>query len=361
MLLPGIGETGQRRLGESHALIVGCGALGSAIADSLCRAGVGQLTIVDRDVVEWTNLQRQSLFDEEDVRQGMPKAEAAKARLERVNSNITINAVVTDFNATNAERYGANADLILDGLDNFETRYLLNDLAVTYGLPYVYGGAIGTTGMAMTILPHPAAQRNQQQLKIQWNEDQATACLRCLFPEAPPPGSTPTCDTAGVLGPVVNLIAAHQSAEAIKLMTGNIDAIDRTLLSVDVWNNTIRQFNVDRAADDACICCGQGHFEYLTGAAAGASTALCGRNAVQVTPSSDAMSAKLDLQSIQSRLNAHGEFTCNPFLLRGVLSAERGDNGDDVELTVFPDGRAIIKGTSEPDKARSIYAKYIGS
>ena len=361
MLLPGFGETGQQRLREAHTLIVGCGALGSAIADSLCRAGIGELTIVDRDVVEWTNLQRQSLFDENDVKKGIPKAEAAKARLKQVNSHVTINAIVADFNASNAERFAQDADIIMDGLDNFETRYLLNDLAVARGMPYVYGGAVGTTGMAMTILPHGSHARPDQQSEITWSDDDTTACLRCIFPEAPPPGTTPTCDTIGVLGPLVNMIAAHQSTAALKILTGNIDALDRSLLSVDLWNNTIRQFNVNRASDEQCVCCGQRRFEYLSGEVRGASTALCGRNAVQITPAGGEHTGTLDLPALVKRLNGHGEFTSNRFLLRGTLTQEQGDNNGSIELTVFPDGRAIVKGTDEPDRARNIYDKYVGS
>lgn len=364
MLLPGFGEAGQRRLGEAHALIVGCGALGSAIADSLARAGVGTLTIVDRDLVETTNLQRQVLFDEDDVEGAVPKAEAARARLARVNRQVTVHARVEDFSARNATALATGADIILDGLDNFETRYLLNDLAVKHGIPYVYGGAVGTTGVSMAVLPHPSARKaSARQSAVTWNETEATPCLRCVFPEAPPPGSTPTCDTAGVLGPVVSIIAGFQSSQALKILTGNVASVDRSLLSIELWTNEFRRFDVSGARQSGgCPCCDGGVFDYLEGSAASNTTALCGRNAVQITPSARSAPAGLvDLAATAARLSAHGEFSHNGYLLRGVFSGERGSEGSAIELTLFPDGRAIIKGTPEPEAARSIYAKYVGA
>jgi molybdopterin/thiamine biosynthesis adenylyltransferase len=364
MLLPGIGDEGQRRLGESHALIVGCGALGCVIADALARAGVGSLTLIDRDLVEITNLQRQILYDESDVEAGLPKAEAARARLTAINSEIEIRAFVDDFNAGNAEQYANDADLILDGLDNFETRYLLNDLAVKHGLPYIYGGAVGTNGVSMTVLPHAARASRETRSRVRWTDAQATPCLRCVFPEAPPPGASPTCDTAGVLGPIVSMIASHQAAQAIKLMTGNLDAVDRSLLSVDVWWSETRRFDVSTARGEgeaaACRCCVEGRFEYLEGGVASGTTSLCGRDAVQITPPGG-QSASIDLDAATERLAPHGAFVHNRFLLRGTFATERGRNGESIELTLFPNGRAIIKGTPEPEVARSIYAKYVGA
>lgn len=365
MLLPGIGEKGQQRLREAHAAIVGCGALGTVIADSLARAGVGTLTIIDRDIVELTNLQRQVLYDESDAAGQVPKAAAAKARLSRVNSQITINAHVDDFSARNAERLIGEADIILDGLDNFETRYLLNDLAVATGRAYCYGGAVGTTGMAMTILPVSTARRSASSPSriVTWNDDQATPCLRCLFPDPPPPGSTPTCDTAGVLGPVVALVASMQAASALKLLTGNIDALDRAMLSIELWDNEIRRMDVSGARRDDCPCCGSGAFDYLEGGAGSATTSLCGRNAVQVSPMSDRNSdaREIDLNALATRLASFGEFKVTPYLLRGEFRQERGSKGEPIELSLFPNGRAIFKGTSEPDVARTLYAKYLGS
>jgi len=352
MLLPGIGESGQRALLQSHALIVGCGALGTIIADSLTRAGLGALTIVDRDVVELTNLQRQILFDERDVEEGIPKAEAAKHKLATINSQVRVHAVVEDFNHTNAERIARGADIILDGLDNFATRYLLNDLSVKRGLPYLYGGAVATTGMACTFVPGEGP------------------CLRCIFPEAPPPGATATCDTAGVLGSVVAMIAHHQVTQAIKLLTArahpeNLDAVDRSLLAIDAWRNDARRLDVSgaRGPESQCPCCVQRRFEYLEGALGSSATSLCGRGAVQINPrllSAESGNGTADLPALAQRLASHGEFKVGEHLLRGRLARERGDEGKPIELTIFPDGRAIIAGTARPELARAIYDRYIG-
>ncbi len=352
MLLPGIGEEGQRRLRESHALIVGCGALGTYIADFLTRAGVGTLTIVDRDVVELTNLQRQVLFDEHDAQVGVPKAVAARDKLLRINKQVDIRAFVEDFNPRNAERILGDSGLILDGLDNFETRYLLNDLAVKHGRPYIYGGAVGTTGMTMAVIPGEPG------------EPGGTPCLRCVFPEAPPPGSSATCDTAGVWGPVVAMIAARQASQALKLMTGNIEQLDRKLVSIDVWGNDCRGFEVSAGRRKDCICCGERKFEYLEGGRGSDVVSLCGRNAVQVLPNSggdEAEQVMIDLVALANRLGPHGEFSGTENLLRGTLrDGAQFVAENEVELTVFADGRAIIKGTAEVEVAKSIYAKYVG-
>ena len=364
MLLSGIGEAGQRRLLDSHVLLVGCGALGCAIADSLARAGVGTLTILDRDTVEITNLQRQVLFDERDVAQGTPKALAAASRLGQVNSTITIHPFADDFNASNAESYIGNVDVIVDGLDNFQARYLLNDLAVKHRLPYVYGGAVAMTGMTMAILPHGEISTQFAARRVTWSDEQATPCLRCVFPDAPPPGASATCDTAGVLGPIISIVAAMESAQVIRLLTGNLDGIDRSLVSIDLQDNSIRRFDVSSAwKPGACPCCGQHRFEHLDGTIASPTTSLCGRHAVQVLPLSATngqTSIMVDLGVLASRLASHGEFTSNAFLLRGRFSRERGEFGEPVELTLFPNGRAIIKGTARPELARSIYDKYVG-
>ncbi len=363
ILLPGIGEAGQRRLLDAHALVVGCGALGTMIVDALARAGVGTISIVDRDTVELSNLQRQVLFDEADVEQTMPKAEAARAKIRRINSDVTVHAHVDDFNHRNAERHVEGADIILDGLDNFETRYLLNDLAVKRGLPYIYGGAVATGGMSMAILPHPRHRGSDATRRyVEWDEHRSTPCLRCVFPEAPPPGASATCDTAGVLGPAVAIIAAHQAAQAIKLLTGNVDALDRSLLSIDLWENLTRRFDVSGARGSGqCPCCVEGALDFLAGETASAATSLCGRNAVQITPADTApRGERLDLARLAQRLSAHGEFTHNGYLLHGRFSGREAGNGP-LELTLFPDGRAIIKGTTEPETARSVYARYVGA
>lgn len=358
MLLSGIGEDGQRRLHESHALVAGCGALGSAIADTLTRAGVGTITIVDRDLVEITNLQRQILFDEDDVRDGMPKAEAARRKLSRINSDITINAHVDDISPRNINRFVDGVDVLLDGLDNFETRYLLNDVAVRDGVAYIYGGAVGTTGMSMPILPQSPPNTPRKNKKQLWSAEQATACLRCIFPEAPPPGTSPTCDTIGVLGPAVAIVAAHQCAQAIKLLTKNVAAIDRAMFSIDVWTNQIRQFELHGPVQ-TCPCCGAGRFEHLEGTASGRAVSLCGRDAVQITPPPG--NGRMDFAELARRLQPHGDFAITPYLLRGRFRQEVGQSGRPIELTLFADGRAIIKGTTEPDVARTIYARYVGA
>ena len=244
MLLPGFGEDGQRRLAESTAVVLGCGALGTVAADMLARAGVGRLIVIDRDYVELTNLQRQVLFDEADAAEALPKAEAARRKLARINSAVEVTAVVDDINAGNIERYAGGADVIVDGLDNFETRYLANDYAVKHGIPYVYGGAVGTTGAALAILPH--TDRGDAPWERLPGGSRATPCLRCLFEEAPPPGTMPTCDTVGVLGPAVAIVANFEAAEALKILTGNLDRVTTTMLSFDLWANTLMQLKVTR-------------------------------------------------------------------------------------------------------------------
>jgi molybdopterin/thiamine biosynthesis adenylyltransferase len=356
MLLPGFGEEGQRKLLNATALVVGCGALGTVIANMLARAGIGHLVIVDRDFIELTNLQRQVLFDEDDVANAIPKAEAAKQKLAKINSQVRVTAVVDDVNHSNIERLaleaaGGPVDVIVDGVDNFETRYLANDVAVKHGIPYVYGGAVGTVGAAYPILPHTAGGDSV------WEKaGKATPCLRCIFEQAPPPGVNPTCDTAGVLGPVVSIISNFQVIEAIKILTGNFDALAPTMLHVDVWTNVMRQFKVARAYDVGdCVCCKQRKFEFLEGKFASGTTTLCGRNAVQITQ--PAGSDRLQFDEIAQRLRAHGSVSANKFMLRADIT----DNGQPYELTLFTDGRAIVKGTKHPNVAKSIYAKYVGA
>ncbi len=353
MLLPGFGEAGQQRLLDSTALVLGCGALGCAVADTLARAGVGRLVIVDRDFVELTNLQRQVLFDERDLRAGLPKAEAAKRRLAQINSGIAVTAVVDDLNPRNIERHAAGADVLVDGLDNFETRYLVNDFAVRHGLPYVYGGAVGTSGAACAILPHTPAGSAPWETPAQGG---ATPCLRCLFDEPPPPGSTPTCETAGVLAPAVAMVASFEAAEALKILTGRFDRVCRTLLNLDLWANAIKQFKIDRAYEAGlCLCCGQRDFEYLEGRRGSGAAALCGREAVQILPRPGA--AAPDFDAIAARLRAHGPVTVNEFVVRAAIV----DAGHAYELTLFRDGRAIVKGTAETAAARGLFARYVGT
>jgi adenylyltransferase/sulfurtransferase len=352
-LLAGFGPEAQRRLGASTALILGCGALGCTSSELLARAGVGHLKIVDRDFVELTNLQRQTLYDEDDARDAAPKAVAAARRLGRINSAIEITPIVDDINHTNIASLADGADIIVDGLDNLETRYLANDLAVRRGLPFVYGAAVGTSGMAFTILPHGDGN-------APWERDPsgnlATPCFRCLFEELPPPGSGPTCDTVGVLGPVVTTIGSHQVSEALKVLTGNYARIRRTLLSIDLWWNESHSLGVERVREHGdCPCCKGRRFEFLAGEIGSSATVLCGRNAVQVrqrlTPEA------LDFGALSIRLGEHGRVTSNEYLLRAHIT----DSDKDYELTLFRDGRAIIKGTDQPETARGLYARFIGS
>ncbi|MFI4916667.1 MAG: ThiF family adenylyltransferase [Phycisphaerales bacterium JB060] len=339
-LLPEIGGPGQACLARGRVLIVGCGALGCAQADLLVRAGVGHVRIVDRDVVEPTNLQRQVLYAEADV--GKAKALAAADRLRAINSGVTIEPIAADATSENIEDLAEDADAILDGTDNFETRFLLNDVSVKLGVPYVYGGVIAGRGMAATLVPGDGPH--------------ATPCLRCLLAEAPPPGSVPTCDTAGVLGPAVSIVAAQQSADAMKILLGRLDLLSGTLLEFDLFGNSRRRLELAAIAGDrsACWCCGQRRFDFLEGGSGSSAQALCGRGAVQVSPAAGAV---VVLDELVGRLEAHGP--CRR--VGPLLKAEASQGDRQFGLTVFPDGRAIISGTEDPAEARSIYARLIGA
>ena len=328
-----IGEAGQRRLAAARALVCGCGALGSMLANWLVRAGVGRVRIVDRDYVELSNLQRQTLFDERDAASGAPKAVAAAEKLALINSQVTVEPVVADVNSDNIAALCEGVDTIVDGLDNFETRFLLNDAAVSLGIPWVYGGCLGAEGQTMTILPGE------------------TACLRCLMPECPAPGSTPTCDTAGVVGPAIGLVASIQALEAIKILSGDRAAVSRNLLVVDLWQNQFRTIDVSQLrAQVDCPTCKQHEFSWLHGRAGSRSAVLCGRNAVQLAPPEG---ARIDLQSLAGKLRDVGATTVNAYLLRFQVPP--------YELTVFADGRTIVAGTSDPAVARTVWAKYVGN
>lgn len=354
MLLPGFGEAGQRRLRESTVLLLGCGALGSVAAELLARAGVGELIIVDRDFVELTNLQRQLMFDERDVADAMPKAEAAKRRLAAINSQVAVTAIVDDLNHTNIERYAAGADVFVDGLDNFETRYLANDLAVSSGRAYVYGAAVGTTGMACAFLPRSGGH-------AAWEAgggNFATPCFRCLFDEAPPAGTGPTCDTVGVISTAVGIVANFQVTETLKILTGNFERVSRTLLNIDLWANEIMQLAIAFEGKDECPCCELRRFPYLDGQAGSSAATLCGRNAVQLRDRQQA--GAIDLAVIEARLSHHGRVQCNDFMLQAAISDD-ADPQKEYEISVFRDGRAIVKGTGDIAQARSIFAKYVGN
>jgi molybdopterin/thiamine biosynthesis adenylyltransferase len=331
MRYPPFGTQGQQRLAESRALVCGCGALGSVAAETLVRAGVGSVRIVDRDFVETSNLQRQVLFTEDDVARHIPKAVAAAEKLRAINSQVEIEPLVADLDNTNIRELCEGVDVIVDGTDNFETRFLLNDMAVKHGLPWIYGGCIGAEGQTMTILPGE------------------TACLRCLMHECPPPGSTPTCDTAGILGPIVGVIASIEALEAMKILSGNRETISRTLTVFELWDNRIRQVDVSSLRDQVdCPTCKGGEFPWLSGKQGSHTAVLCGRNAVQLTFPGSTVS----LDQLERELQNVGRVTRNQFLLR--LDVQQ------YEVTVFPDGRAIIGGTDDVAEARTVYAKYVG-
>ena len=327
-----IGETGQERLRSSRVLICGCGALGSVLANTLARAGVGHLRLVDRDFLEFNNLQRQVLYEEADVEAAIPKAIAAAEKLRRINSNITIEPHVVDVTAGNVLELVKNVDVILDGTDNFETRYLLNDVSVKQSIPWIYGGCIGAEGQSITILPGK------------------TACLRCVMPEPPPPGATPTCDTAGILGPAVNVVASYQASEAIKILSGNETAISRNWTIFDLWENEHRQVSLESLSDRDCPTCQRNEFPWLDGKYGVHSAVLCGRNSVQLSfPNQPAFG----LDTLEKQLEGIGVVTRNRFLLRFHV--------DKYLVTVFSDGRAIVGGTEDLTEARAVYAKYVGN
>jgi len=328
-----LGEGGQRKMLESRVLIVGCGALGSVLANTLARAGIGKLRIVDRDFVELNNLQRQVLFDEADVASQTPKAVAAAEKLRAANSQIEIEPIVADVVAENIVALCEGVDCIVDGTDNFEIRFLLNDASVRLGIPWVYGGCIGAEGQTMTVLPGE------------------TPCLRCVMAEPPPPGTSPTCDTAGITSPIINVIASMQAMEAIKILSGHRDAIQRSLAVFDIWDNTIRQINLSGLRESSeCPTCVQRKFEWLEGGRGSQSAVLCGRNAVQIA---GAPGQKLSLDALAAKLATIGAVTRNAFLVRVAVG--------EFVLTIFPDGRAIIGGTDDPATARTLYAKYVGT
>ena len=322
------GEEGQRCLETASAVIVGCGALGTAQAALLARAGVGRLRLIDRDYVEESNLQRQVLYTEADAAAALPKAEAARRHLLAANSVISIEAAIADLNPRDAEDLLEGADVILDATDNFETRYLINDYAVREGVPWIYGAAVGSYGIAMPVLPGE------------------TACFRCVYPE-PPSGAQPTCETAGVLGPITSLIGAVQAMEALKILGGRRASVRRKILRADLWNGPIREIDMP-LRDPECPTCGAGEFPWLDGMYR-APVSLCGRNAVQIHE----RRRPLDLVGLAARLGGLGEIRANEFALR-LLDGE-------FEVTFFADGRAIIKGTTDIGVARSVYSRYVGN
>ena len=327
ILFPGIGEAGQEALLRSHAVIAGCGALGSFHAAALARAGVGRITVIDRDYIEPSNLHRQWLFDEADAAEALPKAIAAERQLRRINSGVEVRGVVADLTAGNVAALLSDANVILDGTDNFDVRFLINDFAVNRRIPWIYGAAIGSYGLAMTVIPG------------------VTACLRCVYPEAPT-GAQPTCETAGILNVVVSTVASLQVADALKLLSGRPEKVRPGIARLDVWDSTLRRTD-GPARDPECPCCVRREFPYLEEREL-PPVSLCGRNAVQIRGRERAV----DLAELGVRLAPLGRVRANEFALRFSV------NG--YEMTVFADGRAIVKGTDDLGVARSLYARYVG-
>ncbi|HEY87038.1 MAG TPA: thiazole biosynthesis adenylyltransferase ThiF [Dehalococcoidia bacterium] len=328
-MFPGIGEDGQAKLISGTAIIIGCGALGCNIATLLVRAGMGRIRIIDRDFIEYHNLQRQVLFDEEDIRAGLPKAIAAERHLTNVNSSVEIKGIVADVNYTNIERFCSGANVILDGLDNIETRLLINDVSLKHKIPWVYGGAIASSGMTMTIIPGE------------------TPCFRCFSAVVPEPGTMPTCETAGVVNTAPALIGSLQATEAMKILVGS-EEINRELINVDVWRVTFHKLKIEYRKD--CPAC-QGKYEFLENRYVTKTTSLCGQSrAVQVV---NTKVSEIALDELAARLQNVGHITQNEFMLSFTA--------DDHEIVVFRDGRAIIKNTIDESLAKELYNKYIGN
>lgn len=331
VLFNGIGKAGQEKILNSRVLLVGCGALGAGQAESLARAGVGTLRIVDRDFVEFSNLQRQTLFCESDARERLPKAVAAKTRIGEINSQIKVEEIVADVNHSNIENLIKDCALVLDGTDNFQTRYLINDACVKHEKIWIYGAAVSSYGVTMTIIPNK------------------TPCLRCIFEEIPPAGSSQTCDTAGVIQPIINIVAAVQVSEAIKILTRKLDKLHNSLMQFDVWENDWRKIKLGKPNAD-CPTCGLRKFETLNAENSGFEAVLCGRNAVQISPSNE---SRIDLRLLAEKLKNVGEIKQNEYLVRLNIG--------EYEITIFRDARAIIRGTDDVSTARSIYARFVGS
>ncbi len=331
ILFQEIGKAGQEKLLNSRVLLVGCGALGASHAEMLARAGVGRLRIVDRDFVEFTNLQRQTLFKESDAVERLPKAVAAKQRIAEINSEIEVEEIVADINNSNIESFIDGCDIVLDGTDNFQIRYLLNDACVKLGKTWIYGAAVSSYGTTMTVIPGE------------------TPCLRCIFEEMPDAGSSPTCDTAGVIMPIISSISSIQVAEAIKLLVGDLDSLHRSLIQIDVWQNDWRKIKL-AGRDPDCRTCERREFEFLDAEAVEFSAVLCGRDAVQIAPPRP---VEIDLAGFAGKLSNIPSVKWNEYLVRFAV------NGN--EITLFRDGRAIVKGTDDVSKARSLYSRYVGA
>lgn len=341
-LFAGIGPEGQERLAGSRILVVGAGALGSASLDMLVRAGVGTVRFVDRDTVETSNLQRQSLYDEADAREGIPKAEGARRRLAAVNPEVTLEPLALDLHAGNIRDVMDGADLVLDATDNFETRYLINDAAVSTGIPWIYAACVGSYGMTLTVIPG------------------RTGCLRCVVPDVPPPGASPTCDTAGVIAPVVQAVASYAVTEALKLLAGRGDELATGIWHLDVWERTAYRMDIGDPDPD-CPACGRREFPFLSGDAGGSLLTLCGRNAVQVRPAAAAVANGAGgpefLHQLSGRLGELPEVRESLRVTSHLLQFEVAGR----RLVVFPDGRTIVHGSGDPAEARTLVSRYIGN
>ncbi len=329
MITSVIGEEGQSKLLKSSILLIGCGGLGSAIATILVRAGVGKLRIVDRDFVEITNLQRQILFDEDDISSNIPKAVLAEKKLVRMNRDVRIEGIVADFNPANAESLAEGVDLIIDGLDNMEGRFLINDLSVKRGIPWIYGTCLSTYGMTFNIIPGK------------------TPCLRCIYDKFE--NRSLTCETVGIIGPIAVLIASIQSTEAMKILTGNENDLRNDLLFVDLWKNEFEKIPISHLKKEDCPACGRGKFEFLGGKNISSTVSICGNESIQVNPP---LSKSIDIEKSVENLKRYGTVIFNEYLVKLFY--------ENYEITIFKDGRAIIKGTSDSSIAKSLYSKFVG-
>ncbi len=332
ILFQHIGGERQKVLMNSSAVVIGCGALGTVSSSYLTRAGIGQIRIIDRDFIEESNLQRQILFDENDISENLPKAIAAQRKLQKINTKVKIEGIVTDVNYANIEELTQGVDIIIDGTDNFETRFLINDFCVKNSVPWIYGACIGGRGVVMNIIPSD------------------TPCLRCVFETMPQIGSFPTCDTAGVIGPIAGIIASIQVAEAIKILSEDYESINKTLIEIDVWNTKFRQIDVSGLKElNNCPTCKLHNYTFLEAEDGVMATFLCGKNAVQVMSRNR---GNIDLRQLEQRLGPVADVSCNAFMLKFKVK--------DHEFTVFPDGRAIITGTADSSTAKTLYSKYLG-
>lgn len=331
ILFSPIGEKGQEQIRKKHILVVGAGALGTANAEMIARAGIGELTIVDRDYVEWSNLQRQQLYIEEDAQNRIPKAVAAKLHLKKINSEVEVHSYVEDVTSANIEELAEGVDLIIDATDNFETRLLINDVALKHGIPWIYGGCVGSYGLSFTIIPHE------------------TPCLHCLLKHIPFDGMT--CDTVGVISPIVSMVASHQTSEALKLLVGDEENRRGKLVSFDLWKNQYSSINMDRLKNNACPTCGTNPvYPYLTAEMETKAAVLCGRDTVQIRPSE---TKQFSFAQVAEHVKPLADaFLENPFLMSFTFGEHR--------IVLFKDGRALIHGTKDIAEAKKIYHRYVG-